>query len=89
MGEGDWICWIRGGEALTEVLLCRLLLPCALQVKFKSRKNAELLNGSLYLHIESLWNASLPLLDKGTYKPTLETVIEGCLAALPWWSASS
>ncbi len=57
-----------------------------LQVKFKSRKNADLLNGSLYMHIETLWNASQPLLEQGKYAPTLDAAVEGCLAALPWWS---
>ncbi|KAG1667268.1 hypothetical protein FOA52_012556 [Chlamydomonas sp. UWO 241] len=57
-----------------------------LAVKFKSRRDAGMLTGSLYQHIEGLWNASQPALRAGKADPVLEPAVARCLAALPWWT---
>lgn len=60
-----------------------------IQVKFKSRTNAQLLEGSLYNHIEGLWNKTRVDMAKGNYKPLLDPALEACIhkqTGLDWWT---
>ncbi len=47
--------------------------------------NAKMLEGSLYSHIESLWNESKAQMAEGTYKPQLDPALTDCLQGLAWW----
>ncbi|GAX73527.1 hypothetical protein CEUSTIGMA_g979.t1 [Chlamydomonas eustigma] len=60
-----------------------------LQVKFKSRQNPQLLNGSLYSHIEELWREDQANILAGSYKPKLDQALSACIVgtALSWWNA--
>jgi hypothetical protein len=44
------------------------MLQHFLRVKFKSRKDARLLEGSLFQHIESLWAKHEGEITNGTFK---------------------
>ena len=61
-----------------------------MQVKFKSRTNNRLLEGSLYNHIEGLWNKSKASIAKGEYKPVIDPALKACIdqdQGLDWWKA--
>lgn len=69
--------------------MAAVLLVMALydaQIKFKSRHNEALLEGSLFSHIESLWSKVQQEMAQGTYKPELDASVAACLAVLPWWN---
>lgn len=55
-----------------------------LRVKFKSRHDAKLLDGSLYSYIETIWNESKTEMREGRYKPRLDPALIRCLDALSW-----
>ena len=55
-----------------------------LRVKFKSRKDAKLLDGSLFNYIETIWNESRAEMRAGSYQPRLDPALLRCLNHLSW-----
>mmetsp|Transcript_521 Transcript_521/g.1388 ORF Transcript_521/g.1388 Transcript_521/m.1388 type:complete len:455 (-) Transcript_521:411-1775(-) len=56
-----------------------------LRVKFKSRKDASLLSGSLYEHVEALWAQHLPDIRAGSFEPMVDAGLSKCVRELAWW----
>ncbi len=57
------------------------------QVKFKSRQDAKMLEGSLYSHIEQLWNQTQREIAAGDFKPMTDASLKECLRQLTWWKS--
>ncbi|KAJ9514859.1 hypothetical protein QJQ45_028596 [Haematococcus lacustris] len=56
-----------------------------LRVKFKSRRNAALLEGSLFQHVEQMWLRHEQEIQQGTFQVVVDNDLVACLRQLPWW----
>eukprot|EP00798_Chlamydomonas_sp_ICE-L_P015620 gene15620-21724_t len=57
-----------------------------LKVKFGSRKKPTMLEGSLYKHIEDIWNSSRRDMKLGSYEAVVDPTMLSCMKQLPWWN---
>ncbi len=45
--------------------------------------------GTLYEHVEALWNGSLSEMAAGKYKPAVEDTFMACVRSLSWWKGTA
>lgn len=43
------------------------------------------LKGSVFEHVETLWNETIVEFAAGTYKPSVEPALLRCVRSLDWW----
>ncbi|EFJ49324.1 hypothetical protein VOLCADRAFT_80793 [Volvox carteri f. nagariensis] len=58
-----------------------------LRAKF-SRKDMQALRGTVYEHVESLWEETKAEFADGKYVARVERDFQVCLGSLPWWQSS-